>query len=123
MRFLIAGLVNTVFGFAVYSVCILAGASLWLALMIGMMTGMAFNFFTTGKYVFRNFGLDRVPRFVLSYLLIYGVNLKSLEWLSLLLDDKILSQAVLVLPVAIFSYLLMAHFVFPDAAARVSKNG
>lgn len=118
MRFLIAGVVNTVFGFAVYSVCILAGLSLWLALVIGTITGTTFNFFTTGGYVFRQLAISRVPRFLLCYTLIYAVNLQLLQWVTELLNDKILSQAILVLPIAIFSYLLMARFVFFDVDGR-----
>lgn len=122
IRFLIAGAVNTLFGFAVYSACIVAGLPLWLALMIGITTGTAFNFFTTGGYVFRQLALARVPRFLLCYALIYAVNLQMLQWVTKLLSDKILSQAVLVLPIAIFSYLLMARFVFFDADGSRSRN-
>lgn len=122
MRFLIAGAINTLFGFAVYSACIVAGLPLWLALMIGTITGTAFNFLTTGGYVFRQLALSRMPRFLLCYALIYTVNLQLLRWVTELLSDKILSQAILVLPIAIFSYLLMARFVFVDVEDSSSRN-
>lgn len=112
MRFLIAGLVNTLFGFAVYSVCIIAGMALWLALLMGMLSGTVFNFFTTGGYVFRELSLARFPRFVVCYLIVYGVNFLLIEIIASWLDSKILSQAIITFPLALLSYFLMERFVF-----------
>lgn len=112
MRFLVAGSVNTLFGFAAYSLLIVAGMEVWLALLFGMLLGTVFNFFTTGGYVFRQLLLSRFPRFVLCYLLVYFINLGLIELTLPLLINKILSQAILVLPMAILSYFLMVRFVF-----------
>lgn len=112
MRFMVAGGVNTLFGFVVYSLSIAAGMAVWLALLIGMLLGIVFNFFTTGGYVFRELSPARFPRFVLCYLLVYFINLELIELTLTLLNNKILSQAILVLPMAILSYFLMARFVF-----------
>lgn len=112
MRFLIAGGVNTLFGFAVYSICIVAGMAVWLALLAGMLSGTVFNFFTTGGYVFRELSLTRFPRFVICYLLVYGINLMLIELISTWLSSKILAQAIITFPLALLSYFLMAHFVF-----------
>lgn len=112
MRFLVAGGVNTLFGFAVYSVCIVAGIAIWLALLAGMLSGTVFNFFTTGGYVFRELSLTRFPRFVFCYLLIYGINFMLIELISIWLSSKILSQAIITFPLALLSYFLMARFVF-----------
>lgn len=112
VRFLLVGALNTLFGFAVYSALIVLGTTIWLALFAGTLLGTVFNFFTTGGYVFRDISLHRFPRFVVCYLLLYGVNLVLLEWLSLMLGDKILSQAILILPMALLSFFLMARFVF-----------
>jgi len=112
MRFLVAGGVNTLFGFVVYSVAIIAGTAVWLALLAGTIAGTVFNFFTTGGYVFRELSLSRFPRFIICYLLVYGINLGLIELLSMWLSDKILSQFILIFPMAVFSYFIMARFVF-----------
>jgi putative flippase GtrA len=112
MRFLAAGGVNTLFGFAVYSVFIMAGMEVWLSLLAGTVLGTIFNFFTTGGYAFRKLAFSRFPRFVMCYLLVYGVNFTLLRLLSGWLDHKILSQAILALPMALLAYFLMARFVF-----------
>lgn len=122
MRFLISGSVNTLFGFMVYSIFILAGAAVWFALISGTVIGALFNFLTIGGYVFRDLSFDRVPRFLLCYALVYGINLQALEWLSTAITDKISSQSILVLPIATLSYLLMARFVFVPGNRTAPKE-
>jgi len=112
LRFLIAGAINSIFGFLVYTVAILLGGQVWLALLAGLVCGAVFNFFSTGAYVFRDLGLSRAPRFLVCYLLIYFLNLKLIDWLSLWITDPIIAQAILVGPMAIVSYVLMSRFVF-----------
>lgn len=122
VRFLISGSVNTLFGFMVYSIFILAGAAVWFALISGTVIGTLFNFFTIGGYVFRDLSLDRVPRFLLCYVLVYGINLQALKWLSIAVADKILAQFILVFPIATLSYLLMACFVFVPGNETAPKE-
>jgi putative flippase GtrA len=112
MRFLVAGGINTLFGFAVYSFCIVAGMAVWLALLVGMLSGTVFNFITTGGYVFRELSLVRFPRFVICYFLVYGINFMLIELISIWLNSKILSQAIITFPLALLSYFLMVRFVF-----------
>lgn len=112
MRYLVAGGINTLFGFSVYSICIVTGVAVWLALLAGMLSGTVFNFFTTGGYVFRELLLARFPRFVTCYLLVYGINFMLIELISIWLSSKILSQAILTFPLALLSYFLMGRFVF-----------
>ena len=112
MRFLVAGGVNTLFGFAVYCIFIVAGMDVWLALLAGTLLGTLFNFFTTGGYVFREISFASFPRFVICYLLVYGTNYILIELVSTWMSSKIFSQAILIFPMAMFSYLLMARFVF-----------
>jgi putative flippase GtrA len=112
MRFLVTGVVNTLFGFAVYSVAIISGITVWLSLLAGTVAGTVFNFFTTGGYVFRDISFNRFYRFIICYVLLYAFNLILIEGLSLWLTNKILTQFILTFPIAILSYLLMANFVF-----------
>lgn len=112
IRFLIAGGVNTLFGFAVYSAAISTGTAVWLSLLAGTLAGTVFNFFTTGGYVFRELSLTSFYRFIICYLLVYVINLVLIDLLSKWVGNKIVCQLILTLPMAIFSYLLMARYVF-----------
>lgn len=112
LRFLLAGGINTLFGFAVYSACIAAGAPIWLALLVGMLAGTVFNFFTTGGYAFRQLSIRRYPRFAACYLFLYALNVGLAEWLSRVLGSAVPAQALLLVPLALLSYLMMARLVF-----------
>lgn len=111
-RFLIAGGVNTLFGFLVYSVAILSDLQVWQALLAGILAGLVFNFVTTGGYVFRDLTVRRFFRFAGAYVLIYLVNLGLVALLSEWIDSAILIQGVITIPMALGSYLLMSKFVF-----------
>jgi len=111
-RFLLAGAVNTLFGLAVYAVCIYAGLPPWLAMLAGTVLGIAFNFLSFGGYAFRDLSVRRLPRFLLSYGLTYFSNLAAFHALSAWVPDPLWCQTLLTPVVAIFSYLAMSNFVF-----------
>ena len=112
LRFIAAGGINTLFGYVIYSLGILLGAPVWIALLIGMLLGTVFNFFTTGGYAFRQLSAKRYPRFVACYLLVYGVNILMIEILSRWISNSLVTQAILLVPLATLSYVLMARLVF-----------
>jgi putative flippase GtrA len=118
IRFLVIGAINTAFGFAVFSVMMLAGVALWQALVGSTLAGIIFNFFTYGSVVFRQLSYTRLPRFVLAYLFILSVNAWLIEYISSTYETgKILAQAYLVVPAAIVSYLILSNFVFRKTKA------
>ena len=84
----------------------------WLALLIGMLSGTVFNIITTGGYVFREFSLIRFPRFVICYLLVYGINFMLLELISTWLNSKIYPKPSLHFRWHYYVYFLMVRFVF-----------
>jgi putative flippase GtrA len=112
LRFLLAGGINTLFGFAVYTVLIVSGAVVWVAVLVGMLAGTAFNFLTTGGYVFRDLSLHRFPLFLFFYFTVFAINLVLIECLSSFITNKILLQALISPLLAIISYLLMSRCVF-----------
>lgn len=112
MRFVLVGGLNTLFGFAVYALGVVAGLPVSLALFLGMLAGTIFNFFTTGAYVFRQLAISRYPRFVACYLLVYGFNVLFMNIFLLWMSNKLVIQAILTIPQAALSYLMMSRFVF-----------
>ena len=112
IRFILAGGVNTLFGLAVYSVAITFSAPVWGALLLANATGVAFNFVTTGGFVFRNMLLSRFPCFLATYLAIYLINWTLIAWLTTWVPNPIYAQAVLTVPIAILSYHMLNRYVF-----------
>jgi putative flippase GtrA len=112
LRFLLAGAINTLFGYVVYTASIIAGVPVPGSLLIGMLAGTVFNFFTTGGYAFRQLRLGRYPAFVACYVLVYGMNLALFRLVAMWVDSALAVQALLLVPLALLSYFLMARFVF-----------
>jgi putative flippase GtrA len=112
VRFLLAGVANTVFGLAVYAAAVHVGLATWAALLAGMLAGIAFNFVTLGRYAFRDSSARRLPRFICCYGATYLVNLGALHVLHSFIIDAVVCQVILTLPMAVFSYLCLSRFVF-----------
>ncbi|MBB5192357.1 putative flippase GtrA [Silvimonas terrae] len=111
IKFLFVGGLNTLFGLLVYIGAFKLGAAVWLAILIGNLSGIVFNFFTTGGLVFRSLDARRLPRFVLAYLMVYGINLLSMHWL-VPHWGALPAQVILTPPLVVLSYVLMSRFVF-----------
>jgi putative flippase GtrA len=116
IKFLIVGVLNTLFGLAVYAILIRAGVPVWGALIGGNVAGIVFNFFTTGHLIFSDAALSRLPRFVGAYLTCYAINYVAINLLVLLHFGAIESQAILTPAMAVLSYYLMSRHVFRPKA-------
>ena len=124
VKFLGVGGLNTLFGFAVYTLFALTELSTFMVLIVSTLAAITFNFFTTGGLVFRDLGLARVPRFLISYVVIFVINLKLIEWFSPLYGGRIWAMTIIVLPMALLSYFIQAWFVFgrPKESGLVDFN-
>lgn len=116
VRYLFVGGLNTLFGFLAYSGFILLDLPTWAALLGGNVAGIVFNFFTIGGIVFSDLSLARFPLFLLFYAVIYLINLELIGWVAAVVHGRIAAQAILVLPMAILSYLILRNYVFGKAS-------
>ena len=113
VRFGFVGLLNTAFGYTVFALLVLAGIWPGAALVGSTIAGVAFNFQTSRRLVFRSRG--RALRFVAVYAVVLAVNwaaLRALRWCGL---PDLESQALPVLPIAALSFLGQQAFVFEQA--------
>jgi len=112
IRFLLVGLLNTVFGYSVYAILIWAGFSYPLAILFGTILGALFNYKTIGALVFRSKNNKLLYRFLMVYAVIYLVNIISIKFLKILIPNDYISQALLLPFIALLSYSLNRKFVF-----------
>lgn len=112
VKFLFVGGLNTVFGFLVFSVLALTDLSTWVVLMVANVAAIAFNFITTGGLVFRDMSPTRIPRFLMAYGVIFLIYLVLIEWLSPIYGGRIWAMSIVVLPMAVITYLIQSRFVF-----------
>lgn len=117
VRFLAVGVLNTLFGYAIYLVGLFLGAPPNVALGIATVIGAVFNYFSTGRLVFRHAKVNRLFHFLFAYLLIYCVNVGALHLVISAGVPAALAQAVLLPVVAVCSFLLFKFFVFRPGQA------
>ena len=111
-RFVGVGLLNTAFGYGVFAALVLAGGWPGAALVVATVAGVAFNFQTTRRLVFRTDGRGRVVRFVLVYVAILAINWAALRITRRFGVPDIAAQAALALPMSIAAFLSQKAFVF-----------
>lgn len=115
LRFLAVGVLNTAFGYGVFSAGVLMGLPSHWALAIANIVGVCFNFFTTGRLVFSNSDNGRIVRFILVYVVVYLGNVGLLKAAEGLGASPVLAQLFLLPLVVVASFLLMRAFVFREA--------
>lgn len=116
VKYLFVGFMNTVFSYVIYAICVTILSRPTLSLAVSYVIGILFNFQTTGRIVFKNKNNTLIFKFFLSYLTTFFINRYFLDMLvSTFHVDKYLSQAILVFPIAMISFMLLKHFVFVES--------
>jgi putative flippase GtrA len=111
-RFLVVGGINTIFGYGLFAFFIYLNLHYSIASLLSTIIGVLFNFKTTGKLVFKSSDNRLIVRFFAVYGMVYVLNvlfLKGFKWFGL---NLYIAGAVLVLPLAVVSFLLNKWFVF-----------
>jgi len=109
VRFLVIGVVNTAFGYLLFTLLLYVGLRPQPALAIAFAGGIIWNYFTHARLVFGKRGLARLPLYVMAYLMIYGVNAGGLQALLAAGFAPAIAQGVLVPPMAILAYFLIGQ--------------
>jgi putative flippase GtrA len=116
--FLLAGGINTLFGYSVYSALVLLGIVPHVAVVISTVAGVLFNFLTTSA-VFRSRDVRRLPRFLAVYAVMMGLNILLLDLAMRAGLGPLLAQAV-ILPLFALTFLAMRRFVFAASPEQTS---
>lgn len=113
IRFVFVGIINTVFGVGLYCLFIYLGISYHLSVFFSTILGILFNFKTIGTFVFKNKNNRLLFRFVLSYVIVYFINIGIIHlFLSIISVGEYLAGIMATPIVAIISFFLQRRFVF-----------
>ncbi len=112
-KFLFVGFMNTIVSYILYAFFVTIGLIPNIALFCQYILGILWNFKTTGSIVFKNKDNGLLFKFILCYVFTFFVNSVCLNFLTKYLNDYI-SQAILVLPVAMLSFVILKFFVFKN---------
>jgi putative flippase GtrA len=120
-RFLAVGILNTAFGYLVFTAAVLGGLTAQMSLLIATLLGVVFNFFSSGRLVFAHHGgVSAAGRFLVVYAITYALN----AWLLALLlarfgFSSLLAQLCCIGPVVALNYVLMRAYVFRRPAKAI----
>jgi putative flippase GtrA len=121
LRFLVVGAVNTVVGYSIFAVCILLNFHYAIATALSVFMGTLFNFKVQSIVVFKNKNNWLIFRFFLVSVIYYLLNTGLLKLFIIYNFNKLVAQAIIILPLAIVSFLLMRKFVFRRQNNSTSK--
>ena len=116
--FLVAGGINTLFGYAVYGGQVLLGVLPHVAVAVSTVAGVLFNFLTTSA-VFRSRDLRKLPRFLAVYGVMLSLNILLLDLLMRAGLGPLIAQAV-ILPIFALTFRAMRRFVFAASPEQTS---
>ena len=112
IKFLIVGGINTLFGYGLFALFIFLGFHYAMASFLATVLGILFNFKTTGVLVFQN----KVNRLLFRFFGVYGVvfviNVLMLKVLGNVGFDMYIAGALVIVPLAVLSFVLNKLFVF-----------
>jgi len=115
LRFLLAGGLNTLFGYAAFYAAFALTGQPALSVLISNAFAVLFNFVTIGGYAFGVRDTRRLARFAALYGGLMVANITGLHVLTSIEISAPLAQAMLVPPLVVLSYFLSRGFVFAGA--------
>ena len=113
VKFLLVGILNTVFGYSIFGIFIYLNIHYTIAVLLSTVLGVLFNFKTIGKLVFKSHDNRLIFRFVFVYFIVYILNISGLWFFkSLGYGNMYINGLILIVPLALVSFLLNKKFVF-----------
>jgi putative flippase GtrA len=112
VKFILVGIINTLFGYSIYVLFVYLGFIPLFAIIISTVFGIIFNFNSIGRYVFNQLEIGFFKRFVLIYFLLMVNNILFEKFLQIVLKEPYLSGFFSICITACLSYILNKKFVF-----------
>lgn len=118
VRYMLVGVLNTAFGYLIYSALIYLGLHYSVAVLISTVLGVLFNFKTIGTLVFKSHNNALIFRFISVYILTYFLNVGGLKIFSMYHYNMYLAGLYMIIPMAVISFLLHNRFVFGEGLVK-----
>ena len=115
-RYYQAGAVNTAFGLGAYALLVWLGVNMYAAQAIAHVAGVAFNYLTYTRHVFRDAKPAKL-RFLLSYAGNYLMGLAALAAVASVVRSPYLAGLIAAVIVSIVNYFILKHWAFGRKAA------
>lgn len=112
VRFVLVGILNTLFSYAIYAGLVYLGLGYAVANLIALIIGVVFSFKTQGMLVFNESNNRRLFRFVVVWAVIYLFNIAIIGRFIALGLNSYVSGALAIPFSTLLSYIGQKYFVF-----------
>lgn len=119
VRYVIVGVANTSFSYAVYALALGLGFSYPIASLITLIAGICLSFKTQGRLVFRNMSNSLFGRFVVSWAIIYLSHVGVVAFLVHLGFNTFAAGALAMPSNVAAGFLLQRYFVFGGSSRKL----
>jgi putative flippase GtrA len=113
------GVINTAFGYGLYSLLVFLGLNLYIAQIVGHIIGTIFNYFMFRSHVFRDQG-HPIGRYVVAYGFRYLMGVACLAVVHSFIKSPYLAGFVTLMITALANYYILKRFVFRVGGAQAS---
>ena len=110
-RFYQAGLVNALFGYGAYAAFVTLGLNIYAAQICAHLTGMAFNFLTYSRYVFRS-NPSSIFRYFAAYGAQYVISLAALAAADAAELNPYLAGLAAIAFISVVNYFVLKIYVY-----------
>lgn len=114
IRFILVGILNTLFGVGLYCIFIYIGIPYRIAVLLSTVLGVLFNFKTIGTLVFKNNSNKLIFRFLFVYVITYLINIGLIRLLLIIGLNEYYAGIFSTPVVALCTYGLQKHFVYKN---------
>jgi putative flippase GtrA len=115
IRYYQVGIINTLFGVAMYSLFVYLGVNLFAAQLSAHVLGVIFNYFMFRQHVFKS-ARPNVLRFIGSYTVNYGVSLAFLALFHRFVASPYGAGFLAMAAASVVNYFMLKRFVFRTPA-------
>jgi len=112
IRFLVVGVLNTLFGYSIFALFIYLHFYFILSFFFSMFFVIVCYFYIVCHIVFSSHKVKQFYRFIVVYVAVYLVNVLALYIFNLFSVSNYIAGAILILPLACLAFILQKIFVF-----------
>lgn len=116
-RFYQAGLANAVFGYGAYAVLVALGINIYAAQIGAHLSGMAFNFVSYSRYVFRS-NPSSILRYLGAYTVQYFVSLGALAAADMMGLNPYIAGFAAIAFISVVNYFVLRFYVYKTKRAE-----
>ena len=115
-KFILAGILNTLFGYAFYAMLVFIKVDVFFSLFIATIAGILFNYLTFAKLVFKSSKNFFTPmKFIFTYFFSYIINVCLLKiTMDVFINNPFVAQIISLPFVVLFNWISMNYWVFKN---------